>query len=315
MQTVKSRAPVSKMERLPGFFAVGPPRTATTWLHFTLKDRVNLPDVKELEFFDHRYENGVAWYQRHWRHGLEELPWGEIAPTYFYSAQARQRIASLIPKAKIICTLRDPVERLYSLYKLKRSSGALRCSFARAVESDFEMRESSRYAFYLSGWIRTFGKDRVMVLLHEDLKSDANGYLAGICEFLGIPAIDIRESKSDARNASAALPAPILPYWTHFGIRAADFLECNGYDRTLAWIRRFGLRRLFLSNRKLAAPPLDPAFAEELRTRMRGEIEHLEAILDRDLSAWKTAKPTESIQADAYGLYKVKRKAAAPLQQ
>ena len=40
---------------------------------------------------------------------------GEIAPTYFSNRVVRERIKKHIPDCKIICTFRDPVERLYSL--------------------------------------------------------------------------------------------------------------------------------------------------------------------------------------------------------
>jgi hypothetical protein len=296
LQTSGDRKPVIKGGRLPEFFAVGPPRTATTWLYFVLKNHVNLPELKkEVEFYDSRYAKGVAWYQRHFQRAVAGLPLGDIAPTYFYSAPARRRIASLIPKARIICTLRDPIDRAYSLYKLKWSSGALRCSFARAMESDFEMIESSRYAFHLAEWLRMFGKERVLVLMHEELIDNPRDYLRKVCEFLGIPMIDLDESDSGPTNVSEQLPSPTLPYWTDFGIRAADSLQCNGYLRTMAWVRRLGLRRLFISSRASAVPPLDRGYAQELRQRMRAEIEALETLLDADLSIWKTgSRPRQS---------------------
>jgi Sulfotransferase domain len=279
---------------LPEFFAVGPPRTATTWLYFVLRDHVNLPEItKEVHFFNYRYAKGLAWYQQHFRFAVEGLPIGEIDPTYFYSAHARQRIASLIPKAKIICTLRDPIDRLYSFYKLKWSAGSFRCSFARAVETDFELMESTRYAFHLAEWMRIFGKERVLTLMHEELIRDPRRYLSTACEFLSMPMINIDESELAPRNGSEKLPAPTLLYWSYLGIKLGEALLCNGYIRTMALVRRLGLRRLFKSSREAQVPPLDPAFAQELRGRIRGEIETLEGLLDADLSVWKTGKPTE----------------------
>jgi hypothetical protein len=56
----------------------------------------------------------------------------------------------------------------------------------------------------------------------------------------------------------------------------------------MALVRRLGLRRLFISSRGSAVPPLDHAFAQQLRRRLRPEIEALEVLLDADLSTWKT---------------------------
>jgi hypothetical protein len=46
---------------------------------------------------------------------------GEVAPTYFASNEARERLANTIPDAKIVCIFRNPVDRILSLYRLKRA--------------------------------------------------------------------------------------------------------------------------------------------------------------------------------------------------
>src|SRR5207245_11287355 len=108
--------------RLPDFIVVGPPRTATTWLDTVLRGHVGLPrDVKETHFFARNYRQGLTWYERHFRHCAAEPVIGEICAAYFENPQARERIRTHLPKCRIICTLRDPVERLYSYYKLMRS--------------------------------------------------------------------------------------------------------------------------------------------------------------------------------------------------
>src|SRR5690349_11461994 len=107
------------LDGLPQFFGIGPPRTATTWLHRVLTGHVNLPRiVKEPRFFDLRFSKGFDWYRGHFEPIDPAMPTGEISPTYFYSVDARHRIAKLLPNAKIICTLREPVARLYSLYRI-----------------------------------------------------------------------------------------------------------------------------------------------------------------------------------------------------
>jgi hypothetical protein len=108
-----------------------------------------------------------------------------------------------------------------------------------------------------------------------------------------MPMIKIDDSELTPRNGSEKLPAPTLPYWSNVGIKLGDALLCNGYVRTMALVRRLRLRRLFISSRQSEVPPLAPAFAQELRARMRGEIEALEGLLNADLSVWKTGKPAE----------------------
>jgi hypothetical protein len=112
--------------QLPDFIAVGPPRTATTWLDLVLRGHVGLPgETKETHFFTRNYGRGIDWYARHFRRCASGKVVGEICPSYFESPQARERIRAAIPGCEIICTLRDPVDRLYSYYKLMRQKGKL----------------------------------------------------------------------------------------------------------------------------------------------------------------------------------------------
>ncbi|MGH7878275.1 MAG: class I SAM-dependent methyltransferase, partial [Candidatus Binataceae bacterium] len=79
--------------KLPVFLGVGPPRTGTTWLHETLVGRANLPPAnKEIKFFDRHYDLGLEWYAANFDQS-SKLVTGEICPTYFASAAARERIA------------------------------------------------------------------------------------------------------------------------------------------------------------------------------------------------------------------------------
>src|SRR5439155_1562759 len=105
--------------RLPDFIAVGPGRTGTTWLHEVLKGHVGLPEIKEIQFFKWHYEKGLRWYASHFTKCPAGRPVGEICPVYFNSEIARSRIAEDLPRCKIICSLRDPVDRAYSHYRMQ----------------------------------------------------------------------------------------------------------------------------------------------------------------------------------------------------
>ena len=77
-ESSRNRAP-----RLPDFIAVGPPRTATTWLHEVLQGHVCLPaDRKETDFFTRFYDRGLDWYADYFRHCEGGIPVGELSPMY-----------------------------------------------------------------------------------------------------------------------------------------------------------------------------------------------------------------------------------------
>jgi hypothetical protein len=76
---------------------------------------------------------------------------GEIAPTYFASTLARERIAQLIPQSRVICIFRNPVDRLLSLYRLKRAYGEISWNFEEAAERDRELIENKHLHRYFQG--------------------------------------------------------------------------------------------------------------------------------------------------------------------
>jgi hypothetical protein len=168
--------------RLPDFIAIGPPRTGTTWLYRALAGRVGLPrDTKETDFFSAHYAKGMEWYLEFFRGCKAELPMGEISPNYFAAPQAPERIAKEIPGCRIICTLRDPVDRLYSFYRLMRHNGWTRATMAELAESATPATEGSRYAYYLARWRERFGAERVLVVLYDDLERTPQRFLDTIC--------------------------------------------------------------------------------------------------------------------------------------
>ena len=70
---------------------------------------------------------------------------GEVAPTYFVSAEARERIAQTIPNAKLIFMFRNPVQRVVSLYRMKFAYGMIPWTFEDALEKDSELIDSGMY--------------------------------------------------------------------------------------------------------------------------------------------------------------------------
>jgi hypothetical protein len=234
--------------KLPDVIAVGPPRTATTWMHRVFKGRINLPQsIKETRFFDLRYTNGLRWYASHFREAETNLPTVEFAPTYFYSPDARFRIAEKLPDARVVVTLREPVERLYSLYRLKCASGKLAESFEDALTSDYEMRESARYGHHLAEWISIFGRDRALVLIYEELKSDPQMFVDQLCDFFEVAHFELSPELRERENSAVEAVAPHLPAWTRIGVNASEWMRSHRYDRTMSLVHRLGIRRLFLS--------------------------------------------------------------------
>jgi hypothetical protein len=278
-----------KMLRLPSFIHVGPPRTGTTWLHEVLTDHVGLPREKETRFFDVHYDRGIEWYSGLFREYPADVPAGEMGPTYFSNAIAREKIKHHIPDCKIIVTFREPAARLYSLYRLIRSG-------SHPAEDTFDGywrfqvdcgADLCSYATQLNRWQATFGKSRVLVRFYEDLSSNPQSYLDEICDFIGARRITL---DSVGAHIAKVYSAPAAAHSSTIGRRTFEVVD---------WARRHGARPLVALGQRTALwktmrrkfvedfPPLSDESADAIRAMMLPEIEELERITVRDLASWK----------------------------
>jgi sulfotransferase family protein len=269
------------------FVCIGPTRTATTWLSDCLSDVLSIPGphLKETYYFDQNYKRGRAWFESHLSHQAD-APIGEFAPTYFHSVNARQRIKADAQTCKIISIMRDPVERLYSLYKLRLAYGSMRWSFEEAVYNDLEMFSSSRYAFHLAGWQTLFGAENLQVLIYDDLERNPIGCLDEICKFLGVEADASILIKGEHPNTTLGRGLPIAPRLTYKGARLAFQLRAMKLSRIMKVAKRLHLPGLLLG-RGGNFPPPDATVLSRLREVFIPEVEALERMLGRDLNSWK----------------------------
>jgi hypothetical protein len=272
---------------LPSFFVIGPPRTGTTWLHSILSECAWLPyPTKETRFFDQHFDRGLDWYGSRYRKAVTERKVGEVAPTYFASPQARDRIARLIPEAKIVCTFRNPVDRVWSLYRLKRAYGMIRWNFDDALARDPELLESSRYASHLKGWKTVFGPEQIMVTLHDDIQADPQSYLNQVVDFIGVPRVKLLPAHTPHVLTSKTMTQPRNYYWTRGATRLADWSKARRLDSVVAAAKKWGAMNLFLGGGP-AFSELSPLQRTRLRELFRPEVDKLEGMLNRDLSSWK----------------------------
>lgn len=272
---------------LPSFFVIGPPRTGTSWLHEVLGRRMQLPTaIKETRFFDVHYHRGLQWYRDHYPKFSAHSIAGEIAPTYFASAPARQRIVRLLPAAKAACIFRDPVARIESLYRAKGAYGAITGSLEAALRRDPELLESARYATHLKAWQSALGKDRVLPLIYDDLCRRPQAFLDALADFIGLERFRLIPSEIHRIRASASMTFPRSRNCTRAAIRVANWCRRRGFQRIVTLVRNSPLSRFCLGG----GPPFPPTPAStktRLYELLRPEIEELEALLQLDLASWK----------------------------
>ena len=275
-------------EILPSFFIIGPPRTGTTWLHGVLREHVSLPNsIKETRFFDRNFHHGMPWYRAHYEHFTPGRLVGEVAPTYFASFLARERIAHTVPWAKVICIFRNPVERVLSLYRLKRAYGRIPWSFEQAIVRDPELLESSQYAANLRAWRSALGASQVLACVYDDLEKDPQSYVNAVADFIEIPRFTLTPVDTAYVESSDALTHPRSYYRTRGATLMADWLKKQRLGKLVSTIKNSRVRRYLLAG----GPPFCDSpleFLQGLCEVFRHEVEQLEILLNRDLSAWKS---------------------------
>jgi O-antigen/teichoic acid export membrane protein len=193
---------------LPEFLVIGTKRGGTTSLAAYLHDH---PDVapmfprravpKGVRFFDDHFEKGPRWYRSHFasrraRRGSPPKIAGEATAHYLFDPRAAARAAELVPEARILVLLRDPVERAFSHHRERTRQGVETLSFEDALRAEderldgelermmadpgyvsfnrehFSYRSQGRYVEYLPAWIERFGRERLMVIVSEDFYED-----------------------------------------------------------------------------------------------------------------------------------------------
>ncbi|PYK29397.1 MAG: sulfotransferase, partial [Verrucomicrobia bacterium] len=125
---------------------------------------------------------------------------GEASPIYMYWKTAPARIWNYNPKMKWILALRNPVERAFSAWNMETKRGKEKLPFAEAIEKEAERSREALplqhrvysyvdrgfYAHQLRRLFNIFGRENVLVLLSEELRSEHQKTLRNVFEFLGV---------------------------------------------------------------------------------------------------------------------------------
>ncbi len=206
---------------LPDFAVIGGRKCGTTLLYqlLTLHPHVERAASKEPHFFGFYFDEGVEWYRRFFpqprmKDGRRTIN-GEATPL-MANRLAPERMAQVIPEARLIALLRNPVDRAYSDYQMLVGREREPQTFEEAVglEVNTEPQEEhspggegkdpglengtglndrsgylSRgvYVDQLQRWSEYFSRDQMLVLKSEDFYERPTETLQVVLDFLGLP--------------------------------------------------------------------------------------------------------------------------------
>ena len=173
---------------LPDFLIIGPTRTGTTWLHKCLNyhSQLFMPDLKEICYFDKNFHKGEKWYKKYFKNSHARIS-GEATPGYFAHKGVAEKIFNLIPKVKLIIIYRDPLERAYSHFKIRKSIGMYQGKeFQDVFKTDDYLLGHSLYGLNLQSYLKYFTPQQILILDFYSMVNHPADAFKKICSFLKI---------------------------------------------------------------------------------------------------------------------------------
>jgi hypothetical protein len=181
---------------LPDFVIIGAQKGGTSFLYYLLTRHplVEPAARKELHFFDQpeHFENGAEWYRRCFprlssKDGQRSIT-GEATPYYLFDPPVAKRMAEIVPTARLIALLRNPIERAYSHYQMQVKRGTEPRTFEEAIEQQHSSYVSRGiYVDQLLRWFEFFSKEQMLILKSEDFFERPVEILKVVLTFLDLP--------------------------------------------------------------------------------------------------------------------------------
>ncbi len=175
-----------------------------------------MSQLKEPHFFSQvtpaqqRYVHDEAEYKSLFRQG-RGLPFrGEASPSYLWHPDAPEAIARVQPDSRIVISLRDPIARAYSSYRLHRRNGMERRPFLDTLRAGLSLPDAERPLYFRIGrylgpvttYLQTF-PGRVHVLIYEEFAEDTRGEVDRIFGFLSVEPIAARLDLTPLKRGAA----------------------------------------------------------------------------------------------------------------
>lgn len=184
---------------IPSFVVIGAMKAGTTSLFEYLRQHpaIATPRVNEPAYFAQNWDRGRQWY--------DEL-FGEVAPgsrtgeaSTHYSIcgvhpETPARLAAASPDVRLVYLLRDPIDRMRSLYQHRLSTRIESRSFEQVLEEEPDYLDSGRYATQILRYREHFESEQMLVVGFEQLRDDADAVVGRVFRHLDLPLVDVDTS-------------------------------------------------------------------------------------------------------------------------
>ena len=277
----------------PNFLIVGDLKAGTTSLHSYLSQHpeIYLPPRKELRYFAYDDENPfdartksrrartLDEYLSYFADAGDEKAIGEASPNYLRSPGAAARIRKQLPNVRLIVSLRNPADRLHSLYQMLYRSGAMRQPLdeylfgydATTIKGNFIWPDLARY-------FQLFDREQLMVILFDELKDSAGAVAEKLYKFLGVESSFAPDLSP---QNTGGIPRHVRVY--SLLLRGRNAFKSAAVAPPPAYLKRAWSR---YKQRALRPQELDPMIRRKILEVCTDDILRTEELIGRDLSIW-----------------------------
>jgi hypothetical protein len=242
----------------------------------------------------------------------------DASVTYLYGPELLEPMLQLWPESRFVIALRDPMRMLPSLHSrlfylgdenIRRFEDAWaavpdRTAGRRIPSSCVEPRwlrydEAARFGTYVERFFAAVGRERCLVMLFDDLAADPRGQYERMMRFFGLEPngeVDVRARRQGhgvrlpwLQRLLKRPPRRLRQYMAgeHYRQRERE-LRHGGNTGGANGATMFAIRkRLLRWNRvPLVHQPIRIDVQQEIRVRLKEEVEHLGDLIGRDLRHW-----------------------------
>ena len=216
---------------------------------------------------------------------------GEASVSTMYYPEAVTRVREMVPDARLVCMLRDPVDRAFSAYGFMRTRGWEPCATFEEALADEPRRIAegwhhiwhytpmSCYGEQLRRVLEVFPRDQLLVLRYEDFSADPDAVLERVYAHLGVPPVPRTVAPDPHRSGEPRSRFLGRVVSTHHPLKKL-------LSPVVPTSLRRRLRRQIVA-RNIVRTSYRPETRRELVQTFGSDLDLLEQLTGLDVAAWR----------------------------
>jgi len=273
---------------LPNLIIIGAPKCGTSSMHFYLglHPQIYMSQPKELNFFqlEKNWDRGELWYRSHFK--KTAMIRGESSPMYSNSMEfsgVPERMHKLLPEARLIYLMRDPIQRIISHHVHARAVGLSSGSIQECLKlPDNNYIQYSKYYTQLKSYLKYYSLSQICIITSEELYFARYKTLKKVFRFLGLDSNFYSNQFNILKNTYADI-SPKSPF-----ARYLDEITNHNIRFIMPETVRSSIRKLIFSRftDRVAKPMLHSKLKKQLVSYLKDDIDQLRALTNRKFERW-----------------------------